>query len=66
MSRPSPSACQEFPAAGFAAIGPLTPDLTAMHRILVANIGTGFGAATLHADGRRLGVLPQRSGAYVA
>ena len=38
--------------AGFAAIGPLTPDLTAMHRILVANIGTGFGAATLiRADG---------------
>jgi glucokinase len=33
--------------AGFAAIGPLIPDLNAMHRILVANIGTGFGAATL-------------------
>ncbi len=33
--------------ASIAAVGPLTPDLTAIHRILVANIGTGFGAATL-------------------
>ena len=38
--------------AGFTAVGALSPDLAAMHRILVANIGTGFGAATLiRADG---------------
>jgi glucokinase len=34
-------------AAGFAAIGTPSPNLSALHRILVANIGTGFGAATL-------------------
>ncbi len=33
--------------AGFSALGPVTPDLATMRRILVANIGTGFGAATL-------------------
>jgi len=39
-------------AAQFAAIGTPSPNLTAVHRVLVANIGTGFGAATLmRADG---------------
>jgi glucokinase len=33
--------------ADFTTVGTLTPDLAATHRILVANIGTGFGAATL-------------------
>ncbi len=39
-------------AAGFTTVGALAPDLAAMRRIVVANIGTGFGAATLiRADG---------------
>lgn len=33
--------------ADFTTVGALTPDLAAIQRILVANIGTGFGAATL-------------------
>lgn len=37
----------EISRAGFSTLGPLSPDLAAMRRILVANIGTGFGAATL-------------------
>jgi glucokinase len=32
---------------GFCAIGTLTPNLAALQRVSVANIGTGFGAATL-------------------
>jgi glucokinase len=34
-------------AAGFTSIGTLTPNLAALQRVSVANIGTGFGAATL-------------------
>ncbi len=33
--------------SGFAALGALAPNLAAIQRVLVANIGTGFGAATL-------------------
>ncbi len=33
--------------SGFAALGPLEPSLAAMQRVLIAIIGTGFGAATL-------------------
>lgn len=32
---------------GFAALGPVAPNLAAIQRVLIANIGTGFGAATL-------------------
>jgi glucokinase len=34
-------------AAGYTAIGTLAPNLAALQRVSVANIGTGFGAATL-------------------
>jgi glucokinase len=48
--------------AGFKAVGPLSPDLTAMHRILVANIGTGFGAATLIRAGSTWVSCPSEAG----
>jgi glucokinase len=48
--------------AGFTAVGSLSPDLTAMHRILVANIGTGFGAATLIRTGSTWVSCPSEAG----
>jgi glucokinase len=48
--------------AGFKSVGPLSPDLTAMHRILVANIGTGFGAAMLIRAGNTWVSCPSEAG----
>jgi glucokinase len=48
--------------AGFTAVGPLAPDPTTSHRILVANIGTGFGAATLIRAGGTWVSCPSEAG----
>ncbi|MFZ0569139.1 MAG: ROK family protein [Rhodomicrobium sp.] len=48
--------------SGIAALGPLIPNLAAMQRVLIANIGTGFGAATLIRTGVGWASCPSEAG----
>jgi len=52
----------ELPVSGFTVLGPLTPNLAAIERVLIANIGTGFGAATLIRAGSAWVSCPSEAG----
>jgi glucokinase len=51
-----------LPESGFAALGSLTPNLASAQRALIANIGTGFGAATLIRTGASWVTCPSEAG----
>jgi glucokinase len=51
-----------LPESGFKPLGPLTPNLSSMQRALIANIGTGFGAATLLRTGKGWASCPSEAG----
>ncbi len=51
-----------LPVSGFTNLGPLGPNLAAIQRVLIANIGTGFGAATLIRTGGGWASCPSEAG----
>ena len=51
-----------LPPSCLTALGPLTPNLASMQRALIANIGTGFGAATLLRTGEGWASCPSEAG----